>query len=155
MSSHHTGNIQPGLDLEEHDGANNAKRVTSPNLNIELSALRDAITAATPNNKTLKDLWDKLAPASSFDHGGNSDIDTTAEQITTTSMASSGGVLVRADDSNTGYLYLGNSDVTAGTDATQGIKLAAGESIFIPIDNANKIYAIGSAVNQALTFLVI
>jgi hypothetical protein len=27
MSTNHTGNIQPQLDLEEHDGANNAKRV--------------------------------------------------------------------------------------------------------------------------------
>ena len=96
------------------------------------------------------------APETSFDHGSNLDIDTTAEQITTTSMTANRGVIVVADPGNTGVVYLGNSDVTAGTtDSTDGIPLNAGEGVFIEINNANKIYAIASAVDQKVFFLVV
>lgn len=93
---------------------------------------------------------------SSFDHGRNADIDTAAEQITTTSMPAKKGVLVRADPDNTGILYLGNSDVTAeSAAATDGYPLYAGEAVFIEVNDANKIYAIASANNQACFFLVV
>ena len=91
-----------------------------------------------------------------FDHGSNRDVDTAAEQITTTSIVASKGVEVKAASSNTDIIYVGNSDVTAGTtDATDGFELTAGESIFVPVDNANKVYVIASAVNQIVYFLVI
>lgn len=95
-------------------------------------------------------------PATSFDHGSNRDIDATAEQITTTSVVPKFGVLVKADAANTGILYLGNSDVTAGTTAaTDGMPLSAGESVLIKIDNVNKIYAIGSAANQIAYWMTV
>lgn len=87
--------------------------------------------------------------ASAFDHGSNRDIDTTAEQISTASYVPTWGVMLTADAANSGILYIGNSDVTAGTtDATDGTPLSAGESKTFPIDNVNKLYAIGSAANQ-------
>ncbi len=89
------------------------------------------------------------AVSSTFDHGSNRDIDTTAEQLTATSFSAKFGVLVRADSANTGTIFIGNSDVTAGTtDATDGFPLAAGEAKSFPVDNPNKLYAIGSATNQ-------
>lgn len=97
-----------------------------------------------------------VAPETSFDHGSNLDVDTAAEQVTTTSMAANRGVLITSDPANTGVVYIGNSDVTAGTaDATDGIPLNAGEGVFIEINNANKLYAIASAVNQKVFFLVV
>ena len=95
-------------------------------------------------------------PQGSLDTGSNLDIDTSAEQITSTSYPASVGVLFRADADNSGVIYLGNSDVTAGTTAaTAGLPLSAGDAIFLQISNANLDYAIGSAVNQKIYFMVV
>lgn len=88
---------------------------------------------------------------SSLDHGSNLDIDTTAEQITTTSFACKFGVTVKADITNTGIIYVGNSDVTAGTTAaTDGFPLSAGETLTLEVNNPNLLYAIASANNQKI-----
>jgi hypothetical protein len=87
--------------------------------------------------------------SSTLDHGSNLDIDTTAEQITTTSFAAKFGVTVKSAVDNTGTVYIGNSDVTAGTTAaTDGFPLEPGESITLPVNNSNLLYAIGAAANQ-------
>ena len=91
-----------------------------------------------------------------LDHGSNLDIDTAAEQITATSFAAKKGVVVKADLANSGIIYIGNSDVTDGdTAATDGIPLSAGESLFVEVDNPNKLYAIGSAVNQKVYWMAV
>ena len=95
-------------------------------------------------------------PQGSLDTGSNLDIDTSAEQITSTSYPATVGVLFRADASNSGVVYLGKSTVTAGTTAsTDGFPLSAGDGVFLQISNANLIYAIGSAVNQKIYFMVV
>lgn len=95
-------------------------------------------------------------PQGSLDTGSNLDIDTTAEQVTSTSYPATVGVLFRADADNSGVIYLGNSDVTAGTvAATDGLPLSSGDAIFLQISNANLVYAIGSAVNQKVFFMVV
>ena len=87
--------------------------------------------------------------SATLDHGSNLDIDTTAEQITTTSFAAKFGVTVKSAVDNTGTVYIGNSDVTAGTTAaTDGFPLEPGESITLPVNNSNLLYAIGAAANQ-------
>lgn len=91
------------------------------------------------------------AVSSSLDHGSNRDIDTTAEQITSTSFACKFGVIVKADITNTGIIYVGNSDVTAGTTAgTDGFPLSAGETLTLEVNNPNLLYAIASANNQII-----
>jgi hypothetical protein len=95
-------------------------------------------------------------PQGSLDTGSNLDIDTAAEQITGTSYPATVGVLFRADADNSGVIYLGNSDVTAGTTAsTDGFPLSAGDGVFLQISNANLVYGIGSAVNQKIFFMVV
>lgn len=91
---------------------------------------------------------------SSWDHAAKSSIGTSAVQISS-GMAAKKAVTVKASRNNTGTVYLGNSDVTAGTvDATDGIELFAGESVTIPVNNANLIYAIASIAGQKVFFLV-
>ena len=93
---------------------------------------------------------------SSFDHGRNSDVDATAEQITTTSITANLGVLVKAANGNTGKIFVGNSDVTADTvDATDGFELGAGESLLVKVDNVNKVYVIASVANQVVYWFVV
>lgn len=87
--------------------------------------------------------------SATLDHGSNLDIDTTAEQITTTSFSAKFGVTVKSAVDNTDTVYIGNSDVTAGTTAaTDGFPLEPGESITLPVNNSNLLYAIGAAANQ-------
>lgn len=91
-----------------------------------------------------------------LDHGANRDIDTTAEQITSTSFACKFGVLLKASHLNTGTVYIGNSDVTAGTtDATDGFPLMPGESVLAKVNNTNIPYAIGSANNQIIYWFAV
>lgn len=89
----------------------------------------------------------------SFDHGSKSAIGTTAVQMTTTSVVAKKGVLVKAANANTGTVYVGNSDVTAGgTDATDGMELGAGEWTMVEVNNVNLIYLIASGVGQKVFF---
>jgi len=96
------------------------------------------------------------ANSSTLDHGANRDVDTTAEQITSTSFATKFGVVLKADAANTGIIYVGNSDVTAGnTDATDGFPLSAGETITLEVTNSNIPYAIASANNQVIYWMAV
>ena len=107
----------------------------------------------TTSSVTVTSLTDTV---SSLDHGSNLDIDTTAEQITSTSFTTKRGVAIKADLDNSGTIYIGNSDVTAGTiAATDGMPLSAGESIEIEIDNPNKLYAIASTNNQKVYWMAL
>lgn len=123
-----------------------------------VSALTQRVVLATDvglpagtNNIGDIDVLSVTDTQSSFDHGSNLDIDASAEQITSTSFSAKRGVTLRAPSTNTGILYIGNSDVTAGTTAaTDGIPLEPGDSLFVEIDNPNKLYAIADTVNQKI-----
>lgn len=85
-----------------------------------------------------------------FSHGQNSDIDSGAnEQIVVAPNPAASGVLVKALTSNTGTIYIGGS----GVSSANGFPLEAGDSVTIPVDDANKVYAIASIDNQALAWI--
>ena len=85
--------------------------------------------------------------ATDFEHGSNRDLDTAAEQLP--NQACKFGVTIKAARSNTADIHVGKSDVTAdSTDATDGFPLSPGESLFLPVSNANLVYLIGGAANQ-------
>lgn len=94
------------------------------------------------------------ATASSLDHGSKSEISTNAAQMTTTSFAAKAGVSIKADSNNSGRVFIGNSDVTAGTnDDTDGIPLDAGESIEIEVNNPNLLYVIADSDNHKVYWI--
>ena len=91
-----------------------------------------------------------------FKTGANLDVDTSAEVLTSTDFDTTQGVMITADSSNSGIVYIGNSDVDAGaTDATSGLPLSAGESLFFSANNPSSIFVIGSAVNQKVYWLAV
>lgn len=102
----------------------------------------------------LVQVTDQVA-SSGGDTQSNRDVDTSAEQGP--SIAASFGVTVRADPDNTGTVYVGlDSGITAGTtDATDGFPLQAGQSITLPVANANQIWVIGGAANQIVYYLAV
>lgn len=123
------------------------------NPGIVNSGLPVSVTGTvTANLGTIGD----LATQSGFDHGAKSSIGTSAVQITASSIATKKGVLVKASNSNTGTIFVGNSDVTNGSnDATDGFELGAGESVTIEVDNANKVYVIASTTSQRVSWLTV
>jgi hypothetical protein len=78
-------------------------------------------------------------------------VGTTGAPITATAFSCTRGVGLKAAPANTGTIYVGPPDVTAGTTpTTDGWPLAAGEEIFLPLADPRTVYAVASAVNQQL-----
>ena len=82
----------------------------------------------------------------SIGHGSNTDIDTSAEVLTSSQACKH--VDIMATITNTGIVYVGGS----GVSATTGIALYAGDIYSIDIENLNLIYVIASVSNQAVQF---
>lgn len=99
-------------------------------------------------------LGSSQAPAS-FDHQEKTSIGATALQLSATSVPLQVGIEIKAASANsTGIVYVGNSDVTAGgTDGTDGFPLAAGERLFVAIDDVSKVWVIGSTTGLAVSWI--
>lgn len=79
--------------------------------------------------------------------GENADVDTGAEQLTTTSTYVS-FVVIQADPDNTGDVFVG--DVNG-----QFVQLTPGQSVGLAVKNLNEVYVKGSANNQAVNYVAI
>lgn len=92
-----------------------------------------------------------------FKTGAKSSIGTSAVQISSTSVKTKKGVLVKAASTNgTGLVYVGDSTVTAGTpDSTSGFELAASEWVEIETDDVSRVYVIGSTTNLKVTWVIV
>jgi len=94
--------------------------------------------------------------AQTMDTGSNLDIDTSAEQLTDSDYQCRIGILIRADDENTGNIFVGLSNVTAGdTPWTDGMKLCPGDALFLEINRPNRVYVIADAANQKAYWIAI
>lgn len=142
------GNVDIASIAAGDNNIGNVDVVTLPSL----PAGTNGIGKLTANSGVdIGDVDVTSAVSATLDHGSNRDIDTSAEQITSTSFACKFGVTLKADIANTGILYIGNSDVTAGTTAaTDGFPLSPGESLTLEVTNSNIPYAIASANNQVI-----
>jgi len=83
-----------------------------------------------------------------FEHGQTT-VGTTEVQLTSTSSKAVFGVLVVADDANTGIVYLGKK----GVSTTTGLRLDAGDGVNIEIDDPSKIYLIATATGQKVQWI--
>lgn len=91
---------------------------------------------------------------SSIAHGALSSITTTAAQIIATSTPTMHGVIVFTDDNNSGYVCVGNSNVTYNSaDTTDSPPLPAGRSIEVPISDVSNLYVIASAAGQKIYWI--
>mgnify|MGYP001586299131 CR=1 FL=1 len=90
-----------------------------------------------------------------FYHGAKSSIGVTAVQMLATDTKIQKGVVVKADNNNSGIVYVGKSaSVTAGSaDATDGFPLYPGDSVKLDVGNLNLVYLIGSAAGQKVFFI--
>ena len=115
--------------------------------NIGNVDLASAIPAGT-NNIGDVDVASVAIPSSlSY---GNTNVTTAGTEVAlASSTALTSGVTVKAKASNTGLIYVGLNGVSSST----GFQLAAGEQIFIEIDNLATVY-VDSAVNgEGVTYI--
>ncbi len=130
------GNVGVGsVRIIDNDGE--SASVTSGRLDV------NATLATTPSI----DIGDvHIKGHASIGHGSNTDVDTSAEVLTSSTACKH--VDIMATIGNSGIIYVGGS----GVSATTGVALYPGDVYSIDIENLNLIYVIGSANNQAVQF---
>ncbi len=76
--------------------------------------------------------------------------------IPNSAQALTQGVQIRAANANAGIIYVGGTNVTADSNPeTDGFPILAGEGLFIPIDDMNKLKLIASMAGQKLFWFAI
>lgn len=96
---------------------------------------------------------EQITAQDDFINGGAA-VGETEVQLSETSVPLRSGVRIVAALGNSGNVYVGHEGVTPGTTpATDGYELDAGEDIFVPVNDLNKVYLIGSAASQAVTYI--
>ncbi|MHC1624453.1 MAG: hypothetical protein ACXQS2_00350 [Methermicoccaceae archaeon] len=99
----------------------------------------------------LSALLSVVATQPSF-KSGQTTVGTTAVRLTSEPTPAKKGVVIKADDDNTGSVYIGK-DNTVST--TIGFRLGAGQGITIEVDNASKIWLIADADNQKVHWIAV
>ena len=59
------------------------------------------------------------------------------------------GIHIKAEDTNTGYIYVGDADVSS----TTGFQLAPGEAVFVEINDLAKLYIDCSVNGDGVTYI--
>jgi hypothetical protein len=112
------------------------------------TAVISTINERLTNNIIQSKVTEIVKPARMIN--GTKDLTANAAAISSTTTIKV-GAHVKAPLTNTDTVYVGSS--TLVTAPTSGFPLEPGESLFIEIDNINKIYARSDSTNQKIAYL--
>ena len=87
--------------------------------------------------------------------GGQKTIAAAGSEAILASSTSCLGVLITAKPANTGNVFLGWDNSVSSTGGTYGKILAAGEDIWIPIDDPSKIWVDVSVNGEGVDFFIL
>lgn len=118
--------------------------ITIKNNTAVISTINDKLTNGVVQSK----ITEIIKPTKLTN--GSMEVSSTAAAISPVSPIKT-GVHVKAPLSNTDTVYIGSSNLT--TAPSSGFPLEPGESIFIEIDNVNKVYARSNTLKQKITYL--
>lgn len=118
--------------------------ITVKNNTAIISTINDKLT----NNIIQSKITEIVKPTKMTN--GSKDLSSTATPISPTTPIKI-GAHVKAPLANTNTVYIGSSTLT--TSPGSGFPLEPGESLFIEIDNVNKIYARSDSTNQKIVYL--
>lgn len=110
-----------------------------------ISTINDKLSAGTVSAK----ISEIIKPTKLY--SGFKDLSSTASVIVTTSSPLKSGVHIKAPLSNTSTIYIGNSSLA--TSSTSGFPLDPGESLFLEIDNLNKVFALANVTLQKINYI--
>lgn len=87
--------------------------------------------------------------------GSKDSIALTPVTLVSASTPTSAGVTVKASVTNTNRVYIGTrSTITPNTNAAlDGFEMAAGESVWMPVNDAIKIYVVANASGQRVFWM--
>lgn len=78
--------------------------------------------------------------------GALSNIGTTALRLTNRNIPAIKGVLIYADSTNISKIFIGDSNVTAGSsDTTDGFPIPSDKALLVEIDNPNRVFIIATS----------
>jgi hypothetical protein len=80
---------------------------------------------------------------------GQTNVTTAGTRVQLSNLALLSGVTIKAKSTNTGVIYLGDSGVTS----SNGHRLLASESVFIEIDNVNRLYIDSSVNGEGISYI--
>lgn len=116
-------------------GATEAKQDTQITHLTDIETAVETVAGAVAGSEMQVDVATIAQPSAVY--SGHKTISSAGTQeAISASQAITSGVTVKALADNTGDVYVGNS----GVDSTNGLVLAAGEQVFIEIDNLSKVY---------------
>ena len=111
-----------------------------------------SIDSDTGNMATSLDAIETAVEVSTSFKNGTETIGTSSGALTSTNHPSNKGVTLSVEMSNLGTIYVGyDSNVTT----SNGFPLEAGDSMYIPIDNPNKVYCIADQSGQDIYWFAI
>ena len=87
--------------------------------------------------------------------GGQKVITTAGSEGQLASSTSCLGVLITAKPANTGNVYLGWDNTVSSTAGTYGKLLAAGEDVWLPVDDPSKVWLDVSVNGEGVDFFII
>ena len=132
----------PALATGASTAANQTTQITS------LQSLDTKTTVCNTGNVTVASVTPPGTPV-----GGNQTVGTTAAAGPAITLTA--GAIYKADDDNTDSIYIGVSSSVSSTktNANTMHRLKAGQSVYLPANNANKYFFISGAVTQTLYIL--
>lgn len=99
---------------------------------------------------TFKDKHGLVQQLSAPTAHGQTDVTTAGTEVVLASdTALKVGVLIKAKHGNTNNIFVGNNPVTSST----GYVLDAGEEVFLPADNLNKIYIDATTNGEGVSYI--
>ncbi len=133
--------------------SSHAPKLTSLDTTLSThTAKLNSIDTDTGNMSTTLNAIETAVEVETSFKNGTETIGTTAGVLTSTNHSSSKGVTLSVEMSNVGTIYIGyDSTVTS----SNGFPLEAGDSMYIPIDNPNKIYCVASQSGQDIYWFAI
>jgi len=80
----------------------------------------------------------------------------TVQLTTDGSLTTEKGIQIYADISNSGIVYVGNSDVTANSsDTTDGFPLDPGNSFLVPIRHPYRLHLVSNVTNSKVWWMTL
>ena len=156
------GNLSTLYDLDQEltnikgfveTTSNHAPKMTSLDTTLTShTTTLNSIDSDTGNMATSLDAIETAVEVSTSFKNGTETIGTSSGALTSTNHPSNKGVTLSVEMSNLGTIYVGyDSNVTT----SNGFPLEAGDSMYIPIDNPNKVYCIADQSGQDIYWFAI
>jgi hypothetical protein len=145
--------ITGAVDIDDVAIINSLESTSKPLISNLISVKNNTAIISTINDKLTNNviqskITEIVKPAKMIN--GTKDLTSTAAAISSTSPIKV-GTHVKAPLTNTDTIYIGSNTLT--TAPTSGFPLEPGESLFIEIDNVNKIFARSNSINQKIVYL--